>query len=161
MNRAVLFDNQAIAACVLWASGQFSTREIADLLSVREDAVWRTLYMARDTARKGGVIVLVVDERILAGALGVVALEHVPDLPAIRAGAGTRPEKGRRANRKCNDQFQPVFLLPAPSRWRTGNYACRRFSMPILGRVRKRAVKPFLPETGRHDRGRGVTGAAE
>lgn len=54
MDRSVLFNNQAIAACVLWASGQFSTKEIADLLSVREDAVWRTLYMARDTARKGG-----------------------------------------------------------------------------------------------------------
>lgn len=54
LNRAILFDGQAIAACVLWASGQFSTKEIADLLSVREDAVWRTLYMARDTARKGG-----------------------------------------------------------------------------------------------------------
>lgn len=37
-----------------WVSGQFSTKEIADLLSVREDAVWRTLYMARDTARKEG-----------------------------------------------------------------------------------------------------------
>lgn len=44
-------DNQAIAACVLWASGMFDTAEIATLLNVREDAVYRTLAAARETAR--------------------------------------------------------------------------------------------------------------
>ena len=48
---AFLVDSQAIAACVLWASGQFSTKEIADLLHVREDAVYRTLHMAKEGAR--------------------------------------------------------------------------------------------------------------
>lgn len=46
-----LFGDQAMAACVLWASGMFDTADIARLLSVREDAVWRTLHMARDGAR--------------------------------------------------------------------------------------------------------------
>lgn len=49
--RAYLTDNRAIAACVLWASGQFSTKEIADLLHEREDAVCRTLHMAKEGAR--------------------------------------------------------------------------------------------------------------
>ena len=48
---AFLIDNQAVAACVLWASGQFSTREIADLLHVRECSCYRTLHMAREGAR--------------------------------------------------------------------------------------------------------------
>lgn len=48
-----LLDEQAPAAVVLWASGQFSTYEIAQLLHVREDAVERTLHMARDAARQG------------------------------------------------------------------------------------------------------------
>ena len=47
-----LVDNQAVAACVLWASGQFSTKDIGDLLHVREDAVYRTLHMAREGARE-------------------------------------------------------------------------------------------------------------
>lgn len=46
-----LVDNQALAALVLWASGQFDTHEICVLLNVREDAVCRTLAMARDGAR--------------------------------------------------------------------------------------------------------------
>lgn len=50
-----LLDNQAAAAVVLWASGQFSTFEIAELLHVREDAVARTLHMARDAARQDGM----------------------------------------------------------------------------------------------------------
>lgn len=45
-------DDQAIAACVLWASGMFDTAGIATLLSVREDAVYRTLALARENARK-------------------------------------------------------------------------------------------------------------
>ncbi len=44
-----LTDNKARAAIVLWASGQFDTLSIAELLDVREDAVCRTLRMARDT----------------------------------------------------------------------------------------------------------------
>lgn len=47
-----LVDGQAIAACVLWASGMFDTAEIASLLGVREDSVYRTLAMARETARR-------------------------------------------------------------------------------------------------------------
>lgn len=46
-----LTDNVALAAIVLWASGQFDTAEIADVLHVREDAVYRTLHMAKDHAR--------------------------------------------------------------------------------------------------------------
>lgn len=46
-----LIDTQAIAAIVLWSSGQFDTHEIAELLSVSEDAVCRTLALARDSAR--------------------------------------------------------------------------------------------------------------
>jgi hypothetical protein len=45
-----LVDKQAAAACVLWESGLFDTGDIAELLDVREDAVCRTLHMARDTA---------------------------------------------------------------------------------------------------------------
>lgn len=47
-----LMDDQALAAVVLWASGQFDTADIATLLRVREDAVYRTLHVARDGARK-------------------------------------------------------------------------------------------------------------
>lgn len=47
-----LTDNVAVAALVLWASGRFNTHEIAVLLSVREDAVCRTLHMAREGARQ-------------------------------------------------------------------------------------------------------------
>lgn len=54
-----LTDDIARAAIVLWASGQFDTQEIANVLNVREDAVCRTLRLARDTvlqdvARSGG-----------------------------------------------------------------------------------------------------------
>lgn len=50
-----LVDKQAAAALVLWGSGMFDTADIAELLSVREDAVYRTIRMASDTAagRKG------------------------------------------------------------------------------------------------------------
>lgn len=41
----------AMAAIVLWASGKFDTQDIATVLAVREDAVCRTLAMARDGAR--------------------------------------------------------------------------------------------------------------
>jgi len=47
-----LTDDVAMAAIVLWASGRFDTLTIAQLLSVREDAVCRTLRMARDGARE-------------------------------------------------------------------------------------------------------------
>lgn len=50
MTAGFLTDNTAIAACVLWKSGYFDTSDIASLLSCREDAVCRTLHMARDTA---------------------------------------------------------------------------------------------------------------
>jgi hypothetical protein len=43
-----LVDDKARAAIVLWASGQFDTLAIAEVLDVREDAVCRTLRMARD-----------------------------------------------------------------------------------------------------------------
>ena len=49
-----LVDEQARAAIVLWASGQFDTKEIADVLGVREDAVCRTLRLARDAALLDG-----------------------------------------------------------------------------------------------------------
>lgn len=52
MTNGYLVDNQAIAACALWQSGFFSTKDIADLLHVREDAVYRTLHMAREGARE-------------------------------------------------------------------------------------------------------------
>lgn len=44
---AVLSGNAGLAAIVLWASGQFDTKSIADVLDVREDAVSRTLHMSR------------------------------------------------------------------------------------------------------------------
>jgi len=47
-----LTGDAAKAACVLWASGQFSTFDIAVLLQVPENAVDRTLRLARDTARQ-------------------------------------------------------------------------------------------------------------
>lgn len=43
-----LLDDKAKAAVVLWASGKFDTLEISQVLSVREDAVCRTLRLARD-----------------------------------------------------------------------------------------------------------------
>ncbi|GAB5505804.1 MAG: hypothetical protein Rhirs2KO_09670 [Rhizobiaceae bacterium] len=47
-----LIDDQAVAALVLWGSGRFDTADIARLLAVREDAVCRTLHMAKDGARR-------------------------------------------------------------------------------------------------------------
>lgn len=47
-----LTGDRALAAIVLWHSGQFDTAAIASLLSAREDAVWRTLHATRDTARR-------------------------------------------------------------------------------------------------------------
>lgn len=46
-----LTDNRALAAIVLWGSGRFDTLDIAELLGVREDAVSRTLHMAKGGAR--------------------------------------------------------------------------------------------------------------
>lgn len=43
---------QALASIVLWNSGHFDTKDIADLLDIKEDAVCRTLHAARDV--KGG-----------------------------------------------------------------------------------------------------------
>ncbi|TPM39355.1 hypothetical protein FJ951_26980 [Mesorhizobium sp. B2-2-3] len=48
---AYLRDAQAHAAIVLWASGQFDTKDIADALRCREDAVYRTLALAKEGAR--------------------------------------------------------------------------------------------------------------
>ncbi|MGX5827386.1 hypothetical protein [Mesorhizobium sp. 43Arga] len=48
---AYLRDQQALAAIVLWGSGQFDTVDIAKALQCREDAVYRTLQMAKDGAR--------------------------------------------------------------------------------------------------------------
>ncbi|MCH4560365.1 hypothetical protein [Mesorhizobium jarvisii] len=48
---AFLRDEQALAAIVLWGSGQFDTVDIAKALQCREDAVYRTLQMAKDGAR--------------------------------------------------------------------------------------------------------------
>lgn len=47
-----LTGDTAMAAVVLWGSGQFDTHSIATVLAVREDAVCRTLAMARDGARQ-------------------------------------------------------------------------------------------------------------
>ncbi len=45
--------NVALAAIVLWNSGSFDTLEIATLLNVKEDAVYRVLHAARHIARGG------------------------------------------------------------------------------------------------------------
>lgn len=45
-----LTGEKALAALVLWASGQFDTAMIAAVLEVREDAVYRTLHLAKDAA---------------------------------------------------------------------------------------------------------------
>lgn len=42
----------AMAAIVLWSSGQFCTADISNLLTVGEDQVDRTIRAARDTARQ-------------------------------------------------------------------------------------------------------------
>ena len=50
-----LDERQALASIVLWNSGHFDTKDIADVMQVKEDAVWRTLHAARDVlAGKGG-----------------------------------------------------------------------------------------------------------
>ncbi|RWF41606.1 MAG: hypothetical protein EOS46_27830 [Mesorhizobium sp.] len=49
---AFLRDEQALAAIILWGSGQFDTADIAKALQCREDAVYRTLHMAKDGARQ-------------------------------------------------------------------------------------------------------------
>lgn len=46
-----LYGDAAMAAIVLWSSGRFDTAQIAQLLNVEEDAVYRTLHMAKDGAR--------------------------------------------------------------------------------------------------------------
>lgn len=46
-------DRQALAAILLWNSGHFDTQDIADVLQVREDAIYRTLHAARHV-QKGG-----------------------------------------------------------------------------------------------------------
>ncbi|WP_044549994.1 hypothetical protein [Mesorhizobium japonicum] len=48
---AYLRDEQALATIILWSSGQFDTTDIANALQCREDAVYRTLQMAKDGAR--------------------------------------------------------------------------------------------------------------
>lgn len=44
---------EALAAIVLWNSGHFDTKDIADLLGLKEDQVVRTLHAARSVAREG------------------------------------------------------------------------------------------------------------
>lgn len=46
-------DSQALAAIVLWNSGHFDTLDIADVLNVPEDAVYRTLHAARHISKGG------------------------------------------------------------------------------------------------------------
>lgn len=48
---AYLHDEQALAAIVMWSSGQFDTASIAKALQCREDAVYRTLALAKEGAR--------------------------------------------------------------------------------------------------------------
>lgn len=47
-------DRQAIAAIVLWNSGHFDTKDIADLLKLKEDQIVRTLHAARSVAKGRG-----------------------------------------------------------------------------------------------------------
>lgn len=47
-----LIDQLATAALVLWSSGMFDTADIGKLLNVGEDAVYRTIQMAKDGARQ-------------------------------------------------------------------------------------------------------------
>lgn len=46
-------DSQALAAIILWNSGHFDTLDIADVLNVPEDAVYRTLHAARHVSKGG------------------------------------------------------------------------------------------------------------
>ncbi|TPN26606.1 hypothetical protein FKO01_25360 [Mesorhizobium sp. B2-3-3] len=48
---AYLRDERALAAIVMWSSGQFDTESIAKALQCREDAVYRTLALAKEGAR--------------------------------------------------------------------------------------------------------------
>lgn len=43
---------QAVAAIVLWNSGHFDTKDIADLLDLNEDQIVRTLHAARTVRRE-------------------------------------------------------------------------------------------------------------
>lgn len=43
--------SQALAAIVLWNSGHFDTKDIADLLRLKEDQIVRTLHAARSVAK--------------------------------------------------------------------------------------------------------------
>jgi hypothetical protein len=45
-----LYDDQALAACVLWGSKLFDTAHIAELLHAPEHKVVRTLALARSGA---------------------------------------------------------------------------------------------------------------
>ena len=44
-------ERKALAAIILWNSGNFDTLEIAEALHVAEDAVYRTLHAARHVAK--------------------------------------------------------------------------------------------------------------
>jgi hypothetical protein len=46
-------EQQALAAIVLWNSGFFDTLDIANLINIKEDAVYRTLHAARAVAKAG------------------------------------------------------------------------------------------------------------
>lgn len=48
-----LTETQALASIFLWNSGHFDTKDIADVLHVKEDAVYRTLHASRDIIRRG------------------------------------------------------------------------------------------------------------
>lgn len=43
--------SQALAAIVLWNSGHFDTKDIADVLRLKEDQIVRTLHAARSVAK--------------------------------------------------------------------------------------------------------------
>lgn len=45
-----LEDDRAVAAIVLWKSGYFDTHSIAQVLGATEDAVCRTLHLAKSAA---------------------------------------------------------------------------------------------------------------
>lgn len=49
----LLDERQALAAIVLWHSGHFDTLDISQVLSLKEDAVCRTLSAARFIAAGG------------------------------------------------------------------------------------------------------------
>lgn len=45
---------KALAAIILWSSGNFDTYDLGQVLDVPEDAVCRTLHAARDVGRGRG-----------------------------------------------------------------------------------------------------------